>query len=118
MILLEFCFDEGNASDKMDQDVLFFGVVDFDLLVGEALLNGKNWGPSVFAGDTDGLNGHTPSHRREDAVDVVFLESFHICDAGDVAEPEVWDHLVHGGARESWFTGVGRDPAGSRSLKY
>ena len=52
-------------------------------------------------GDTDGLNGDASPHDGEDAVDVVLLEIFHICDAGDVAEPEVLDHLVHGGSWEN-----------------
>ena len=33
-------------------------------------------------------------------MDVVFLEIFRISSAGDVAEPEVLDHLVHGGIWE------------------
>jgi len=56
---------------------------------------------SVFTGDTDCLNDHPSPHGREDAVDVVFLEIFHICGAGEVAEPEALDHLVHGGARDT-----------------
>jgi hypothetical protein len=31
-----------------------------------------------FVEDTDGLYEHSPPHGREDAVDVVFLEIFHI----------------------------------------
>jgi len=46
------------------------------------------------------MNGHPSPHDREDAVDVVFLEIFRISSAGDVAEPEVLDHLVHGGIWE------------------
>lgn len=34
-------------------------------------------------------------------MDVIFLEIFYISDAGDVAEPEVLDHLVHGGIWEN-----------------
>ena len=52
---------------------------------------------SVFAGDTDGLNDHPSSHDRKDTVDVVFLEILYICSAGEIAEPEIFDHLVHGG---------------------
>ena len=52
-------------------------------------------------GNTDGMNGDRSPHDREDAVDVVFLEAFHVSDAGDVAEPEVLDHLVHGGIWEN-----------------
>jgi len=52
---------------------------------------------SVFAGDTDGLDDHPSSHGRKDAVDVVFLETLYICGAGEVAEPEIFNHLVHGG---------------------
>lgn len=59
----------------------------------------EGFGLSVFTGDTDGLNEHPSSHSREDAVDVVFLEVFDICDACDVTEPEILAHLVHGGVR-------------------
>jgi hypothetical protein len=52
---------------------------------------------SVFAGDTDSLNNHPSPHDREDAMDVIFLEILYICCAGDAAEPEILDHLVHGG---------------------
>lgn len=52
---------------------------------------------SFFVGDTDGMNDDSPPHDGEDATDVVFLEVFFICDAGDVAQPEVLDDLVHGG---------------------
>ena len=38
MALLEFRFDESNAGDKVGQDVLFLGIIDFDLLVCEGLL--------------------------------------------------------------------------------
>ena len=31
-----------------------------------------------FVGDTDGLYAHSSPHGREDAVDVVFFEIFHI----------------------------------------
>lgn len=40
MILLKFCFDEGYARDKVVEDVLFLGIVDFDLLVDEGLSGG------------------------------------------------------------------------------
>ena len=56
------------------------------------------WCSSVFAGDTDALNDHNSPHSGENAVNVIFLEIFYIRDAGNVAEPEVWDDLVHGGA--------------------
>lgn len=52
----------------------------------------------VFAGDTDALDDHRTPHGGEDTVNVILLEIFYICGAGDVAEPEVFDHLVHGGA--------------------
>lgn len=64
---------------------------------------------SAAAEDTDGWDDYSSPHDGEDGVDVVVLEAFCICDAGDVAEPEVLDHLVHGGARESRFAGVRRD---------
>lgn len=54
-------------------------------------------GLSVFTGDTDGLDDHPALHGGQNAVNVVFLEIIDICDAGDVAEPEILDHLVHGG---------------------
>lgn len=38
MALLKFCFDESDTCDEVGQDVFFFGVVDFDLFVGEGLL--------------------------------------------------------------------------------
>ena len=37
MILVKFCFDEGYARDKVVENVLFLGIVDFDLSVGEGL---------------------------------------------------------------------------------
>lgn len=54
-------------------------------------------GLSVLVGNTDALNDHWTPHGGEDAVNVVLLEIFYIRDASDVAEPEVFDHLVHGG---------------------
>ena len=51
--------------------------------------------------NTDGSKGHPSPHDREDAANVVFLEIFHVYDAGDVAEPEIFDHLVHGGIWEN-----------------
>jgi hypothetical protein len=38
MALVEFGFNERNAWNKVDQDVLSLDVVDFDLLVSEGLL--------------------------------------------------------------------------------
>ena len=37
MILVKFCFDERYTCNKVVEDVLFLGIVDFDLLVGEGL---------------------------------------------------------------------------------
>lgn len=37
MTLVNFCFDEGYACDEVTEDVLFFAVVNFDLLVSEGL---------------------------------------------------------------------------------
>ena len=47
--------------------------------------------------NTDALDDHCTPHDGEDAEDVVILKTFYIHDACDVAEPEVFDHLVHGG---------------------
>lgn len=67
---------------------------------------------SVFAGDADALNDHNSPHSGENAMNVILLEVFYIRDAGNVAEPEVLDHLVHGGAlvRRICWTGVGNWP--------
>lgn len=51
-----------------------------------------------LSGDTDAMNGHNSPHSGKNAVNVIFLEIFYVRDAGNVAEPEVLDHLVHGGA--------------------
>jgi len=37
MTVLKFCFYEGYACDKVVENVLFLGIVDFYLLVGEGL---------------------------------------------------------------------------------
>jgi hypothetical protein len=52
----------------------------------------------VFAENTDASNGRSSPHDGEDAADVIFLEIFYVSNSGDVAEPEVLDHLVHCGA--------------------
>ena len=48
-------------------------------------------------GNTDASNDHCAPHDGEDAVNIIMLEMFYIFGAGNVAEPEVFDHLVHGG---------------------
>jgi hypothetical protein len=55
------------------------------------------WGLSAFVGNTDALNDHFAPHGGEDGLNVILLEIFYVCDAGEVAKPEVFDHLVHGG---------------------